>query len=115
MSRMGLRSSYSLAGMVCMSGCLPAGHTGQGLEALKPYPMTPHLDVHLQGGVMSLMALRSNYSLAGAVCLSGYLPLATQPPEMSPANERTPVFMCHGDEDNVVRPPSATPAASLIP
>ena len=56
---------------------------------------------------MSLMALRSNYSLAGAVCMSGYLPLATQPPEMSPANERTPVFMCHGDEDNVVRAPSA--------
>ena len=52
---------------------------------------------------MSIMALRSNYSLAGVVSMSGYLPLATQAPEMSPANERTPVFMCHGDEDNVVR------------
>ena len=56
-----------------------------------------------QGGVMSLIALRSNYSLAGVVCMSGYLPLATQPPEMSPANERTPIFMCHGEVDRVVR------------
>lgn len=61
------------------------------------------VSVRPQGGVMSLMALRSNYSLAGVVCLSGYLPLATQPPEMSPANERTPAFMCHGEVDRVVR------------
>ncbi|KAK9846552.1 hypothetical protein WJX81_006446 [Elliptochloris bilobata] len=55
-----------------------------------------------QGGVTSLMALRSNYSLAGVVSLSGYLPLATQAPEVSPANARTPIFMCHGDQDQVI-------------
>ena len=45
MSRMAPRSNYSLAGAVCLSGCPSAGHTGRGLEAFKPYPKTPELDL----------------------------------------------------------------------
>lgn len=54
---------------------------------------------------MSLMALRSRYALAGVVAMAAYLPLATQAPEMSPANQHTPILLCHGDSDPTARCP----------
>ncbi|HYF41310.1 MAG TPA: dienelactone hydrolase family protein [Ramlibacter sp.] len=57
-----------------------------------------------QGCAMSLMAgLRHGERLAGIVGLSGYLPLAaTLAAERSDANALTPIFMAHGQYDNVV-------------
>ena len=57
-----------------------------------------------QGCAMSLMAgLRHGERLAGIVGLSGYLPLAaTLAAERSHANALTPIFMAHGQYDNVV-------------
>ncbi len=49
------------------------------------------------------MALRSAHELAGVVSMSGYLPLASQAPQLSPANARTPVLLCHGESDPTVR------------
>ena len=51
---------------------------------------------------MALLALRSQYRLAGIVALSGYLPLRQVPPLIAPANAETPVLMCHGDADPTV-------------
>lgn len=57
-----------------------------------------------QGCAMTLLAgLRAPQRLAGLVALSGYLPLAQQTgAEVSDANHRVPVFMAHGDFDDVV-------------
>lgn len=57
-----------------------------------------------QGCAMTLMAgLRHPQRLAGLVCLSGYLPLAsTTAAERSAANAGTPIFMAHGGADGVV-------------
>lgn len=57
-----------------------------------------------QGCAMTLMAgLRHPQRLAGLVCLSGYLPLAsTSAAERSAANADTPIFMAHGGADGVV-------------
>jgi phospholipase/carboxylesterase len=59
-----------------------------------------------QGCAMALMtALRYPERLAGAVGLSGYLPLAAMTAaERSAANQGLPVFMAHGREDSVVIP-----------
>lgn len=59
-----------------------------------------------QGCAMTLLAgLRAPQRLAGLVALSGYLPLAqTTAPERSPLNQDTPVFMAHGDFDDIVVP-----------
>jgi phospholipase/carboxylesterase len=59
-----------------------------------------------QGCAMSLLTgLRYEHGLAGIAALSGYLPLAeTTAAERSPANQRTPIFMAHGLQDNVVVP-----------
>lgn len=59
-----------------------------------------------QGCAMALMtALRYPERLAGAVGLSGYLPLATTTAaERSAANAGLPVFMAHGTQDPVVAP-----------
>jgi phospholipase/carboxylesterase len=57
-----------------------------------------------QGCAMALMTgLRYPQRLAGIVALSGYLPLldATEA-ERSVANAATPIFMAHGDRDDVV-------------
>ncbi|MGM9426348.1 alpha/beta hydrolase [Hydrogenophaga sp. MI9] len=57
-----------------------------------------------QGCAMTLLAgLRVPQRLAGLVALSGYLPLALQTgAEISDANHGVPVFMAHGDHDDVV-------------
>ena len=57
-----------------------------------------------QGCAMALLAgLRHRERLAGIVGMSGYMPLAaTTAAERSQANALTPVFMAHGDRDNVV-------------
>ena len=57
-----------------------------------------------QGCAMTLQtALRLEESLAGLVCLSGYLPLASKiATERHAANQNTPIFMAHGTADPVV-------------
>jgi phospholipase/carboxylesterase len=57
-----------------------------------------------QGCAMALMTgLRHKQRLAGIVGMSGYLPLAQSTPgERSDANALTPIFMAHGQHDNVV-------------
>lgn len=57
-----------------------------------------------QGCAMALMTgLRHKERLAGIVGMSGYLPLArTTQAERSDANALTPIFMGHGQQDNVV-------------
>jgi len=57
-----------------------------------------------QGCAMTLLAgLRAPQRLAGLVALSGYLPLpATTAAERSAANAGLPVFMGHGEEDEIV-------------
>lgn len=62
-----------------------------------------------QGCAMALLTgLRHAERLAGIVALSGYLPLATTTAaERSAANAHTPIFMAHGQQDNVVVPQRA--------
>ncbi|MCQ9615422.1 alpha/beta hydrolase [Paenalcaligenes niemegkensis] len=57
-----------------------------------------------QGCAMTLQTgLRLEESLAGMVCLSGYLPLADKSEkERHKANQDTPIFMAHGTHDPVV-------------
>ncbi|GFR41398.1 hypothetical protein Agub_g2077 [Astrephomene gubernaculifera] len=55
-----------------------------------------------QGGAVAFMMLRSNTKLGGIVALSSYLPLHKEQPVISESNEKTPIFMCHGDADQVV-------------
>lgn len=59
-----------------------------------------------QGGAMALYTgLRYPHALAGVLALSTYLPLHRfLAEEASPANKTTPIFMAHGDEDDVVAP-----------
>jgi phospholipase/carboxylesterase len=50
-----------------------------------------------------LTGLRHQQRLAGIVGLSGYLPLAaTTSAERSDANALTPIFMGHGEQDEIV-------------
>lgn len=58
-----------------------------------------------QGCAMTLQTgLRLTNTLAGMVCLSGYLPLADKADaERHPANQDTPIFMAHGSFDPVVQ------------
>lgn len=57
-----------------------------------------------QGCAMTLQTgLRLPESLAGLICLSGYLPLAPLvDKERHHANQQTPIFMAHGSQDPVV-------------
>jgi len=59
-----------------------------------------------QGGAMALhVGLRHAERLAGIIALSCYLPLRDRlAREISEANRRTPILMCHGREDVVVLP-----------
>ncbi|MES2633520.1 MAG: dienelactone hydrolase family protein [Pseudomonadota bacterium] len=59
-----------------------------------------------QGCAMALLAgLRHKERLAGIVGMSGYLPLASSTAaERSDANAITPIFLAHGQYDNVVIP-----------
>lgn len=57
-----------------------------------------------QGCAMTLQTgLRHPQQLAGLLCLSGYLPLATMiAAERHAANQKIPIFMAHGRQDPVV-------------
>lgn len=57
-----------------------------------------------QGCAMTLQTgLRLEESLAGMVCLSGYLPLPDKTDkERRPENQNTPIFMAHGTADPMV-------------
>lgn len=57
-----------------------------------------------QGAAMALhCALRYPKQLAGAIALSGFLPLAkTVAGEVSGANSKLPIFMAHGQYDEIV-------------
>ena len=57
-----------------------------------------------QGGAIALQtALRQREHLAGVMALSTYLPLAkTLEKERSPANSHLPIFMAHGQHDNMI-------------
>ena len=57
-----------------------------------------------QGCAMTLQTgLRHPETLAGLMCLSGYLPLADKTAlERTPASLQTPIFMAHGTADPVV-------------
>ncbi len=59
-----------------------------------------------QGAAMTLMTgLRHPQRLAGLVALSGYLPLASSTEaERQAANADVPLFLAHGDADEVVLP-----------
>jgi phospholipase/carboxylesterase len=59
-----------------------------------------------QGGAIALhVGLRHAEPLAGIIALSCYLPLRDRlGTEVSSANRRTPILMCHGREDVVVLP-----------
>jgi phospholipase/carboxylesterase len=59
-----------------------------------------------QGCAMTLLTgLRAPQRLAGLIALSGYLPLAdTTAAERSAANGDVPVFMAHGEDDDIVVP-----------
>ena len=58
-----------------------------------------------QGGAIVLQtALRHAERLAGVLALSTYLPLAsTVEAERNPANQDTPIFMAHGQFDDLIR------------
>lgn len=58
-----------------------------------------------QGGAIALFTgLRYPKPLAGIMALSTYLPLAsTTETEINPANRQIPIFMAHGQFDNVVQ------------
>jgi phospholipase/carboxylesterase len=69
-----------------------------------------------QGCAMTLMAgLRHPQRLAGLVSLSGYLPLAaTTAAERHPANQAVPIFMTHGQHDDVVVPQRGTASRDAL-
>jgi phospholipase/carboxylesterase len=62
-----------------------------------------------QGCAMTLMTgLRYPETLAGLVCMSGYLPLAaTTAQERNAANNGVPIFMAHGSGDPMIVLPRA--------
>ncbi len=69
-----------------------------------------------QGCAMALMTgLRHAEPLAGIVGLSGYLPIAgTTAAERHAANQRTPIFMAHGQHDEMVVMGRATESRDLL-
>ena len=59
--------------------------------------------------------LRYPQTLAGLICLSGYLPLSTMlKDERSEANLHTPIFMAHGRGDPVVQISRAEASRELL-
>jgi phospholipase/carboxylesterase len=69
-----------------------------------------------QGGAIVLQtALRHPQRLAGVLALSTYLPLAaTLPAERSPASAGLPVFMAHGQYDDIIPLPRAEQSRRLL-
>jgi phospholipase/carboxylesterase len=69
-----------------------------------------------QGCAMALLTgLRHKERLAGIVGLSGYLPLAaTTAAERTDANALTPIFLAHGQQDNVVSLERGTASRNVL-
>ncbi|PWD65034.1 alpha/beta hydrolase [Pectobacterium versatile] len=69
-----------------------------------------------QGSALSLMTgIRFGHGLAGIFGMSGYLPLASaSSTEQHDANRRTPVFLAHGEKDNIVLPALALTARDIL-
>ncbi|KAK3393043.1 Phospholipase/carboxylesterase/thioesterase [Podospora didyma] len=71
-----------------------------------------------QGGAMSLFSgLTSKVKLAGIVALSSYLLLSLKFAELVPKpafNKETPIFMAHGDSDQVVNVSLGTQSRDLL-
>ncbi len=69
-----------------------------------------------QGCAMALLTgLRHAERLAGIVGLSGYLPLAARTAaERHPANADTPIFLAHGQQDDMVMPARALAAREAL-
>ena len=69
-----------------------------------------------QGCAMTLQTgLRYSQTLAGLMCLSGYLPLADAvASERHAANQQTPIFMAHGRGDSVVQINRAEASRDLL-
>jgi phospholipase/carboxylesterase len=69
-----------------------------------------------QGCAMTLQTgLRHPETLAGLMCLSGYLPLADKTAaERTPASLATPIFMAHGTADPVVAIARAEQSRDLL-
>ncbi|MDQ7744750.1 alpha/beta hydrolase [Hydrogenophaga pseudoflava] len=69
-----------------------------------------------QGCAMTLLAgLRAPQRLAGLVALSGYLPLASRTAaEASKESRGVPVFMAHGDADDIVVPARGAAARDTL-
>ena len=69
-----------------------------------------------QGCAMTLQTgLRYSQTLAGLMCLSGYLPLANAvASERHAANQQTPIFMAHGRGDSVVQINRAEASRDLL-
>ena len=69
-----------------------------------------------QGCAMALhIGLRFPHKLAGIIALSGYLPLAmTLHLEKHSVNSKTPIFMAHGEFDQVVIPERAQASYAVL-
>ena len=69
-----------------------------------------------QGCAMALhIGLRFPHKLAGIIALSGYLPLAMALHlEKHSANAKTPIFMAHGEFDQVVIPERAQASCAVL-
>jgi phospholipase/carboxylesterase len=69
-----------------------------------------------QGGAIALhVGLRAPDALAGIVALSTYLPLARSvAAERSAASVLTPIWMAHGDADQVIAPASAAASRDAL-
>ncbi len=69
-----------------------------------------------QGCAMTLLTgLRAPQRLAGLIALSGYLPLAdTTAAERSAASADVPVFMAHGEDDDIVVPERGAAARDAL-
>lgn len=69
-----------------------------------------------QGCAMTLQTgLRHSETLAGLMCLSGYVPLsASVPTERTQASLATPIFMVHGLHDGVIPIARATQSRDLL-
>lgn len=69
-----------------------------------------------QGCAMTLQTgLRHGETLAGLMCLSGYVPInATLAGERHAANQNTPIFMAHGLYDPIIQFPRATQSRDLL-
>lgn len=69
-----------------------------------------------QGCAMTLQTgLRYPQSLAGMLCLSGYLPLEkSAAAERHPANQQTPIYLAHGRDDGVITIDRAEASRDLL-